>query len=97
MPSGAYVPAEGARPAGLQLQGVSALGVGLEDGDVLTHADGRPARSRGDVIGVVIAARGAGAREIGGRFWRNGEVWNLIVEQPYGAGALPRPHAVARR
>ena len=99
MPSGRYVPASGARPAGLALSGVSALGIGLQDGDVLTHAGGRPALSRADVIGVVIAARGAGATEIGGRFWRDGEPWNLIVEQPYtGGNAAPAtPHALARR
>jgi S1-C subfamily serine protease len=82
-PSGIAVPAKGARPAGVALIGVSALGVGLVDGDVLTHADGRPARSVSDVVSAVIGARSQHAREICGRFWRNGEVWNLIVEQPY--------------
>lgn len=82
-PSGIPVPAHGERPAGLALSGVSGLGIGLVDGDVLTHADGRPARSAGDVIGVVIGARAQKAPEICGRFWRGGEPWNLIVEQPY--------------
>ena len=62
---------------------MGALGVGVRDGDVLTHAGGRPATSRADVVGMVIAARGAHQREIGGRFCRAGEVFNLIVEQPY--------------
>lgn len=82
-PSGTFVPARGRRPAGLALSGVSALGIGLRDGDVLTHAAGRPALSAGDVIGVVIGARAGRASEISGRFWRDGEPWNLIVEQPY--------------
>jgi len=82
-PSGIPVAAHGRRPAGLALIGVSGLGIGLVDGDVLTHAGGRPALVPGDVIGMVIGARAHHASEICGRFWRNGEPWNLIVEQPY--------------
>ncbi len=82
-PTGIPVPAEGSRPAGLMLSGVSALGVGIQDGDVLTHAAGRPALSESDVISMVIAARGQEVPVIGGQFWRNGEPWNLVVEQPY--------------
>lgn len=82
-PSGIPVPANGDRPAGIALSGVSGLGIGLVDGDILTHADGRPARAASDVIGVVIGARAQKAPEICGRFWRQGEPWNLIVEQPY--------------
>lgn len=82
-PGGFPVPASGDRPRGLALTGVSGLGIGLEDGDVLTHAAGRPALTPGDVIGVVIGSRGSRAPEIWGRFWRNGEPWNLVVEQPY--------------
>lgn len=82
-PGGFPVPASGARPRGLALTGVSGLGIGLEDGDVLTHAAGRPALTPGDVIGVVVGSRRARAPEIWGRFWRNGEPWNLVVEQPY--------------
>jgi len=82
-PSGIPVAAHGRRPAGLALVGVSGLGIGLVDGDVLTHAGGRPALSPGDVVGMVIGARAHHASEICGRFWRNGEPWNLIVEQPY--------------
>ncbi|MEZ4221128.1 MAG: hypothetical protein R3B13_09370 [Polyangiaceae bacterium] len=82
-PSGVFVPARGARPAGLALTGVSALGVGLIDGDVLTHAGGRPASSAAAVVGMVLGARARGLPELSGRFWRNGESWNLIVEQPY--------------
>ncbi|MCC6668868.1 MAG: hypothetical protein IT375_34300 [Polyangiaceae bacterium] len=82
-PGGVPVPARGERPAGLALVGVSALGIGLVDGDVLTHAAGRPALSAGDVIGVVLGSRASHQPEIWGRFWRNGESWNLVVEQPY--------------
>ena len=82
-PSGAPVQAVGGRPAGLVLSGVSGLGIGMQDGDVLTRAAGRPALSPGDVVGVVLASRGAGAPEISGQFWRDGEPWQLTVEQPY--------------
>jgi hypothetical protein len=82
-PAGAPVPASAGCPAGLRLSGVGALGVGLRDGDVLTHAGGSPATSSGAVVGMVIAARGARQREIAGRFCRAGELYNLVVEQPY--------------
>jgi hypothetical protein len=82
-PSGTLVKASQACPAGLRLSGVGGLGVGLRDGDILTHAAGRPATSRADVVGAVIGARGARQREVSGRFCRDGEPWNLVVEQPY--------------
>lgn len=82
-PSGVFVSARGDRPAGLALVGVSGLGIGLIDGDVLTHAGGRPATSAGAVIGMVIGARAKRTPELSGRFWRKGESWNLLVEQPY--------------
>ncbi|GEM_PF-1004874 len=82
-PRGVPVPAAGGRPAGILLQDVGGLGVGLEDGDVLTMAGGVPARSPADVVGMVIAARGRRAATIGGQFWRDGELWDLVVEQPY--------------
>lgn len=82
-PSGVPVPAVGRRPAGLLLSGVSGLGIGMQDGDVLTMAGGRPALSQSDVVGLVIAARGQETAAIGGQFWRGGERWDLVVEQPY--------------
>jgi hypothetical protein len=82
-PSGTLVKASNGCPAGLRLSGVGGLGVGLRDGDVLTHTAGRPATSRADVVGAVIGARGARQREVSGRFCRDGEAWNLVVEQPY--------------
>lgn len=82
-PTGVRVGSDGERPPGLLLSGVSALGVGLREGDILTHAGGRPALSRGDVVSMVLAARGRRLPEISGIFWRDGEPWNLTVEQPY--------------
>jgi hypothetical protein len=82
-PRGTPVRATPERPAGLELHGVGALGIGLRDGDVLTDAGGRPARSEAEVVGMILASRGAQVPEISGRFYRDGEAWNLIVEQPY--------------
>ena len=88
-PSAVPVRASGSRPAGLALVGVSGLGVGLADGDILTHAAGLPARSPGQVVGLVIGSRGARAPQISGRFWRRGEYYDLVVEQPYLAPKRP--------
>jgi len=97
-PAGRFVASDGTRPAGLLLSGVGALGVGLRDGDVLTHACGQPVQSPAGVIALVIAARAAHVPEISGRFWRDGQAWNITVEQPNGneraeplAGAPARP------
>jgi hypothetical protein len=80
---GVPVKAEGLRPAGILLSGVSALGIGLQDGDVLVEAVNRPALDVGGVVAAVIAARSARVPELTGRFWRHGELWLLVVEQPY--------------
>jgi hypothetical protein len=65
------------------LLGVSGLGVGLRDGDILTHALGQPATSEGGVISAVVAARGARQAKLSGRVWRAGRTLSLVVEQPY--------------
>jgi hypothetical protein len=96
-PNGTPVAASQGCAAGLRLSGVGALGVGLRDGDILTHAAGRPAASRADVVGTVIAARGARKLEVSGRFCRDGEAWNLVVEQPYPRSAAEIEGAVASR
>jgi hypothetical protein len=83
MPQAAPVKATRDHPAGLLLRGVSALGVGLQDGDVLTEAAGQKASSVAVVVGVVLAARGRQVAEISGRFFRAGVPFGLVVEQPY--------------
>lgn len=83
IPGGSYSAARGERPAGLVLSGVGALGVGLRDGDILTHVAGAPARSQGQVISTVVAARQRRLKAVSGRFWRGGEPYNLVVEIPY--------------
>lgn len=82
-PSGIRVGAQGSRPAGLMLVGVSGLGVGLRDGDILTHALGQPAVSEAAVVGAVIQARGARQPRLHGRIWRQGRSFPLVVAQPY--------------
>lgn len=83
MPSAVPVPAQGTRPAGLRLVGVGGLGIGMRDGDVLTRVLGGGVASVADVVGRVIAARDRHVREISGEFWRDGEAWSVVVEQPY--------------
>ncbi len=90
-PGGSQVAAGPGRPAGVRLTGVGALGVGLRDGDVLTHAAGAPA-SEGQVIGAVVRAHARKAKSMSGRIWRDGEFLNLTVELPY-----PKSWGVQRR
>ena len=89
MPHAVFVQASAAHPAGLLLGGVSALGVGLQDGDVLTEAAGQKATSVAAVVGIVLAARSRQASEISGRFYRGGVPFLLTVEQPYPKPPLP--------
>lgn len=96
MPHAVPVPATGQHPAGLRLIGVGALGVGMRDGDVLSRVSGAPVNSVAAVVAMVLSHRGRLAREITGEFWRNGERWVLLVEQPYlqpksPTGAEPAP------
>jgi len=89
MPSAAFVEASAEHPSGLLLSGVSALGVGLQDGDILTEAAGQKATSVAQVVGIVLAARSRQAREISGRFYRGGVPFSLTVEQPYPKPPVP--------
>jgi hypothetical protein len=91
-PTGRPVPAEGMRPAGIQVFGAAALGLGVRDGDVLTHVSEVPVTSVGQVVALVIAARGARQKSIVGRLWRGEKSYVIVVEQPYPE-AGPRPKA----
>ncbi len=92
-PSGVPVSAQGARPAGILLRNVAALGIGLREGDVLVSVAGAPATNVGMVIERIIAARAAGATVIVGEIWRDGSTFSIAVEQPYpprkGTSASP--------
>ncbi len=89
MPRAVPVKATAAHPAGLLLSGVSALGIGLQDGDVLTEAAGQKATSVATVVGIVLAARGRQVPEISGRFYRGWVPYGLTVEQPYPQAPVP--------
>jgi hypothetical protein len=89
MPQAVPVKANAYHPAGLLLRGVSALGVGVQDGDVLTEAAGQKATTVATVIGIVLAARARQSPEISGRFYRAGVQFLVTVEQPYPKNANP--------
>ncbi|HYP97394.1 MAG TPA: hypothetical protein VER96_01885 [Polyangiaceae bacterium] len=91
MPRAVFVKASPEHPPGLLLGGVSALGVGLQDGDILTEAAGQKATSVAQVVGIVLAARSRQASEISGRFYRGGVPFSLTVEQPYPENDPNRP------
>jgi len=90
MPRAVPVPARGNRPAGLRLIGVGALGIGMRDGDVLTEVLGTPVSSTGQVIQMVIQARGRRERVISGKFYRGEVPLSVVVEQPYIDAAAPQ-------
>jgi hypothetical protein len=89
MPQAVPVKANAYHPAGLLLRGVSALGVGVQDGDVLTEAAGQKATTVPTVIGIVLAARARQSPEISGRFYRAGVPFLVTVEQPYPKNTNP--------
>jgi hypothetical protein len=95
MPSAVAVPAEGNRPAGLRLSGVARLGVGLKDGDVLTHVAGTPVGAVPQVVSIVMTQRSKHAQSIGGLVWRGQHGFALNVEMPYPTAAAAAKQAPA--
>ena len=85
-PQGSFVSQTPEHPAGLRLLGVSAMGIGVQDGDVLIEALGITPRSPGQVIGAIIEARAKQARFLSGTVWRQGQTFRITVEQPYFQG-----------
>jgi hypothetical protein len=88
-PRGSFVAASAQHPAGLQLTGVAALGIGVQDGDILIEALGMTPRAPGQVIGAIIEARAKQARFLSGTLWRHGQTFPITVEQPYGMSRSP--------
>jgi len=82
-PSGKAVAPKGKRPGGVAVYGVSSLGVGVADGDVLTEVLGQPVRSQTQVVAMVIAARSASLSAISATLWRGMRSYTVTVEQPY--------------
>lgn len=83
VPASRYVAGSGNRPAGLQVAGVSGLGIGVQDGDVLTKVAGAEVRSSAAVISIVLKLRAKKAPAISGEFWRGQERWQIVFEMPY--------------
>jgi S1-C subfamily serine protease len=65
------------------LQGVSGLGVGMQDGDVITSVAGAGVSTRSEIVTAVMHARARRAKEISAVFWRAEVPWSLVVEMPY--------------
>ena len=82
-PATRFVERKGIRPSGLQLAGVSALGIGVQDGDVLTRVAGVPVTSRAFVVSSVLKLRARKTPVIWGEFWRGQQRWLIAVEMPY--------------
>lgn len=90
-PQGAFVSETPEHPAGLRLSGVAALGIGVQDGDILIEALGITPRSPGQIIGAIIEARAQQARFLSGKLWRQGKTFGITVEQPYLPSAETPP------
>lgn len=88
-PRGSFVAASPQHPAGLRLSGVAALGIGVQDGDILIEALGITPRAPGQVIGAIIEARAKQARFLSGTLWRQGQTFPITVEQPYLPARTP--------
>lgn len=82
-PQGSFVAETAESPAGLRLLGVAALGIGVQDGDILIEALGITPRSPGQVIGAILEARSHKAAVLSGTLWRQGKLIRIAVEQPY--------------
>lgn len=82
-PRGSFVAQSPEHPAGLRLSGVAALGIGVQDGDILIEALGITPRAPGEIIGAIIEARAKQARFLSGTLWRQGQTFPITVAQPY--------------
>lgn len=91
IPASRYVPAQGARPAGLQVAGVSGLGIGVRDGDVLTKVAGSEVRSSAAVVSLVLKLRARKAKAISGELWRGQQRFQIVFEMPYLQDAASAP------
>ena len=87
-PHGSFVAQTAEHPAGLRLTGVAALGIGVQDGDILIEALGITPHAPGQIIGAIIEARAKQARFLSGTLWRHGQTFPITVEQPYLDSAI---------
>lgn len=99
-PSGSPVAAEGARPAGVALSGVSGFGSGLHDGDIVVQVGGLKTPSVELVIVAVAGAVTSGATALSAIVWRDGEELPVTVEIPdlgQRKGADNKPQKAAKK
>lgn len=87
VPAARFVEKKGERPAGLQVAGVGGLGIGVQDGDVLTHVGGAEVKSSAAVISTVLQLRAKRAAAISGEFWRGQERFQIVFQMPYLSAA----------
>lgn len=87
VPHGITRGADRSMPAGIELYGVAALGIGLLDGDRLLTVDGVSVLERGQVVGAVLGARSRRAESMTAGLARRTaqgiEEFTVVVEQPY--------------
>lgn len=83
IPAGRHVPAVGRRPAGLQVAGVGGLGIGVQDGDVLTRVAGAPTPSASAVVSSVLQLRAKHVEAISAEVWRGERPYRITFEMPY--------------
>lgn len=83
VPASRFVEQQGARPAGLQVAGVSGLGIGVRDGDVLTNVAGTQVQSSAGVISLVLRLRAQHAAAVSGEAWRGQERYRIVFQMPY--------------
>lgn len=79
------VPAHGAI-AGVALFGISPLGVGLENGDIVTAIEGEPTPDVDSASTAITRALGRGSKTLHGSLNRHGETYAVRVEIPDSAG-----------
>ncbi len=82
-PTGKPVVAKGKRPAGVAVFGVSGLGLGVRDGDIVTEILGQPVRSVAQGITLIFIARASNRPTITGTVWHAMRPSGVTVEQPY--------------
>lgn len=86
-PRGVVRAKTGGVPAGIELHGVGALGIGLREGDRLVAVEGQPALDRTAVVRAVLAARAEGRDFIVATVVRprdgRADRYTIAIQQPY--------------
>lgn len=97
VPRGAERAASGALPAGIEVLGGAALGIGWAPGDRLIAVGGTPVSARRDVVHLALAARARGDARLGATVARltplGVRTYEVVVEMP-GPGAVIPPSVI---